>query len=132
MPNFERANKWLTFAARDLGTAKALVNLPDPDFYFSSFACQQSAEKSIKAFLAFHDQRIFKTHKIEQLILLVAEIDSQVSKLVQNADSLTPYAVAIRYPGADILVDKDTTSEAVSIAQKTYDVIFKFINKDKV
>ena len=132
MPNFERAKKWLTFAARDLSTAKALVSLPDPDFYFSSFACQQSAEKSIKSFLAFHDQRIFKTHKIEQLILLVDQISPETSKLVQDADKLTPYAVAIRYPGADILVDKDTTDEAISIAEITYNVIVKSINNDNV
>ena len=90
---------WFTKASRDLRTTKLLLAQNNEDFWESAvFHAQQAAEKSIKGFLAFHKVRFTKTHNMEILITLVADVDKSLSKELEFAKSLTQYAVAYRYP----------------------------------
>ena len=129
MPPYERAREWLGFAARELRTAKSLIEMPEPDYRFASFACQQSAEKSIKSFLMLNNKRIHKTHDMRALADLVCEIDPALEGALEAAISLTPYAVKIRYPDANIEVTRETTLKAVSVANDVFQLFLDRIDQ---
>lgn len=67
------------------------------------FACQQSAEKYLKAFLVENNVRFSKTHDLELALLpLCARIDEEFRVLKEYLKKLDPYAVEFRYPGERI------------------------------
>lgn len=88
---------WFAKASRDLRTAKLLL-VQNKCWESTVFHAQQTAEKSLKGFLAFHKIRFTKTQNIEILINLVATADQTLSKELDFAKTLTLYAVAYRYP----------------------------------
>lgn len=65
--------------------------------YSICFYAQQSTEKYLKAFLAFHGQAIPKSHDIEHLIKCCARIDPLFNSLLMHTNSLQPFGVEIRY-----------------------------------
>jgi len=92
------AREWLDKAADDLGSCRALI----VSGYFSNalFFCQQAAEKSLKAFLTWHDRPFRNTHDIEKLGDVCREIDDSLGALADEADVLSEYAWKLRYPGS--------------------------------
>ena len=59
------AREWLAKAAEDLASAHVLIgsgHLPGALFF-----CQQAAEKSLKAFLTWHQRTFRRTHDLEEL-----------------------------------------------------------------
>jgi HEPN domain-containing protein len=64
-----------------------------------AFHAQQAAEKSLEAFLAWHDVPFRKTHNIQELGLACAALDATLSTIVDRAVPLTEYAWKFRYPG---------------------------------
>lgn len=67
------------------------------------FACQQSAEKYLKAFLVENNVRFSKTHDLELALLpLCAEVDREFQVLREYLKKLDPYAVEFRYSGEEI------------------------------
>ncbi len=91
--------QWLTKAEEDLRTCRYLlksqVNVPA----VAAFHAQQAAEKSLKAFLVWHQIEFTKTHDIAEILDLVARADEGLASCLQAASSLTPYAAEHRYPG---------------------------------
>ncbi len=61
------AQSWLLKAGEDLEAAETLLKRDPPLCGVASFHTQQAAEKSLKSFLAFNDQRIRKTHSLVEL-----------------------------------------------------------------
>ncbi|MEK7329019.1 MAG: HEPN domain-containing protein, partial [Chloroflexota bacterium] len=53
---------WLIKAQHDLATARKLSDGPDPYLDTAIYHCQQAAEKAVKGFLVFRDQRFEKVH----------------------------------------------------------------------
>ena len=51
----QEADEWLSKAAEDLASARVLIDAGHPST--ALFHCQQCAEKSLKAFLTWHDQK---------------------------------------------------------------------------
>jgi HEPN domain-containing protein len=76
----------------DLGTARKLATGPDAYLDTAIYHCQQAAEKAIKALLVQNDLRFEKTHDLEVLIARVTPAAAGLSKLLDQADRLTPYA----------------------------------------
>ena len=68
------------------------------------FACQQSAEKYLKAFLVASNVSFPKTHDLTyQLLPLCKKIDPEFKVLHSYLEILDPYAVRFRYPGVTII-----------------------------
>jgi HEPN domain-containing protein len=108
---------WIQKAENDLKTAKDELNTENPAKDTICFHAQQCAEKYLKAFLVYHEIEFEKTHVLEDLIALAAQIDNSFIKLIEFAKKLTPYAVEIRYP----LFEEPTmeeTQEAIKIAEE--------------
>lgn len=90
---------WFRKSKEDLLAAKLLLTKEDENLFGPVvFHAQQSAEKAIKGYLAFHKIRFPKTHDMEILILLVGKHDTALSQELEPAKILTEYAVAYRYP----------------------------------
>jgi HEPN domain-containing protein len=63
------------------------------------FHCQQSAEKYLKALLIERGIGFPKTHRLEDLLLILVPHDTSLKKLRRAVVTLTRYAVDYRYPG---------------------------------
>lgn len=73
------------------------------------FHAQQAAEKSLKAWLAWHDVPFRKTHDLVELGHQCVELDGSLEPVLRRAASLTEYAWKFRYPGEP---DEPTSEEA--------------------
>jgi len=90
---------WLRKARQDLFSAVWLLESPDQLYSSAGFHSQQAAEKSLKAYLTWSDQPFGKMHSIVALVALCLPLDPQFENLRSAAVTLTPLAVALRYPG---------------------------------
>ncbi len=89
---------WLTIADQDLYAAAKLLKDDDITLAASTYYTQQCAEKALKAFLAFHNCPIRKTHDLIELIKDCCEFDQEFSQLIATATDLNPFATDSRYP----------------------------------
>jgi len=88
--------RWLSIAKDDLAAAKFL--LKGEFFPLVAYQSQQAAEKSLKAFLAFKDRPIIKTHNLLKLLELCIAMDREFKKLFDAADYINPFSTKFRYP----------------------------------
>lgn len=59
---------WLLRGWHDLESAHALAELERPLLDTAIYHCQQTAEKVLKGFLAYHDEPLIKTHDVRFLV----------------------------------------------------------------
>jgi len=91
---------WLTKAKLDLRAAAHEASAPAEGLWGDVlFHAQQAAEKSLKAFLAWHDVPFRKTHNLEALGQRCVEIDASLRVVADRASPLSEYAWKFRYPG---------------------------------
>ena len=94
----EFIDSWIGKAEKDLLTAKHELSFPDAVTESVCFHCQQATEKFLKAYLIFLGISFTKTHEIGELITKCENKDKEISALKEEADKLTDYAIAVRYP----------------------------------
>lgn len=106
---------WLRYARSDLDLAR--VSRPAKVLFEGlCFHAQQAAEKALKAVLIAKGIPPPKTHNIRTLLdLLPPEIIAP--QQVEDAATLTDYAVMSRYPGDFESVDEEEYNEAVRLAE---------------
>ena len=121
------AKELFYIAEEDFKDGKKLyTNNPDEFKRLVCFLMQQAVEKYIKAYLIYHDKPYKKTHDISLLIQNAVEINEDFNDLYEiNADSLTDYAVGIRYDRTYINLPKEKEAEAVLIAENVRLFIMK-------
>jgi HEPN domain-containing protein len=118
---------WLNKARRDLDSARKLSTDPDQYLDTAIYHCQQAAEKSVKGFLVFHDQRFEKTHDIRALIEQAMTMDIGFSEWQEIGQRLTHYAVAFRYPSETIEPDQAEFEQAVKDAEDLYTFVLSLL-----
>jgi Uncharacterized conserved protein related to C-terminal domain of eukaryotic chaperone, SACSIN len=127
--NRETIKKWILKAENDLKIAKDEMLTENPATDAICFHAQQCVEKYLKAYLISKDKEIIKTHDILFLIKQCLLIDNEFNYLLElNADSLTSYAVEIRYPEEFYFPSFEEAKEAIEICEKVKQFI---INKFK-
>jgi HEPN domain-containing protein len=87
------------------------------------FHCQQAAEKSIKAFLTWHQTPFPKTHDLTLLSGFCLELDASLDAVMAPSLALTRFAVAMRYPGE---IEEPSTEEVrqwLAVARAIFDAI---------
>ncbi|MBM3474690.1 MAG: HEPN domain-containing protein [Armatimonadetes bacterium] len=94
----EVVRQWLADAEEDYRLADHLLRTAVHFAKAIASNSQQAAEKYLKAFLAWHQVEFPKTHDIAELLGLVATVDPTLAANLAAADSLTPFAVKMRYP----------------------------------
>lgn len=111
---------WLEKARHDLNSAKKLFAGADPVLDTAVYHTQQCAEKALKAFLAFSNQTLHKTHDLGELVDLCVEIDSTYAELYDPVEELNPYSIIFRYPAELMEPEKDEVAEAIRLAEKVF------------
>ncbi len=124
-PKMELVREWLTLADDDLRLAELAMKDSEPVCWGAAFHCQQAAEKSLKAFLAYHEFHVEKTHDIEFLLGLCREILPEIERFIEKGSVLTGYAVDSRYPVPRVEVTEQQSKEAIQAARSIYEFILK-------
>jgi len=107
---------WLRYAYSDLELAR--VRRPSKVLFEElCFHAQQAAEKALKAVLITKGVPPPKTHNIRTLLDLLPQ-EVNVPEEIEDAASLTDYAVTSRYPGVFESVDEKEYKEAVRLAER--------------
>jgi HEPN domain-containing protein len=70
--------RWLVKAWHDLAAAGKLAGGPDVYLDVAIYHCQRAAEKALKAFVVFHDERFQKTYDLRVLVELARPFDMSV------------------------------------------------------
>ena len=116
----DEAVRWLFLAQRDLRAAKLLVG-EEPSS--ALFHCQQAVEKSLKAYLSFHNVPFRKTHDTRELAEQCTALNAALSTILAEASTLTEYAVEFRYADAPRDPDELEAEEALLLTQRVVDQI---------
>jgi len=120
--------EWLLYAKRDYDSALFLFeNMHPKPIEIVCYLCQQSAEKSIKAFLVAKGIEPPKTHDIGKLCELCAKYDKSFLEHYGICEKLTYYASNTRYPNKIELLEYHSKS-ALSWANTLYDFTNKQID----
>jgi HEPN domain-containing protein len=114
-------------AKKDLAVAHKLSTGPDLYLGAAIFHCQQAAEKAIKAFLVFHDQRFEKTHDIEALISIAIPFEAGFSTWRVAGTRLTPFAAKFRYPGETMQPEPEEFQQALADAEGLYTFVLSVL-----
>ena len=113
---------WLEKARRNLLVATRALENPEPLTDIICFHAQQAVEKYLKAYLVWHEVGFPRTHALEDLALLAAQVDQEFQELVDEVVVLTPYAVEVRYPEFEIPSLEDA-EEALRTAHKVARIV---------
>jgi len=117
--------EWLTLADEDLRLAGLTLKDTEPVYWAAAFHCQQAAEKSLKAFLAYNEYHVEKTHDIEFLVKLCMKIIPKMEQFIETGAALSEYAVDTRYPAAKFEITKIKAEKAMETARSIYEFILK-------
>lgn len=126
-PNYEEVQQWLTKSQRDLKVAWVLFKSEESFLDAVVYHCQQSAEKSLKAYLTYKNTTFRKTHDLDVLIDLCCQSEASFQDLKDGADILTPYATEFRYPSDIIEPERYEAEEALEIASVVLDFVIKLL-----
>jgi len=112
-------SEWLEIAKNDYIAAQHLYEDIRPrQIEISSYHCQQSVEKTLKAFLISKETEPPYTHNLEDLCRRCEDLDDGFSVFSDACLKLSPYATATRYPiRADI-----TEEEAIFAIEKAREI----------
>lgn len=92
----EITQEWLRKAKNDVRGAEIYTrDIGEPEE--ALFHCQQAIEKSMKAFIVWHDQPYIKTHGLGELAELCLSLDRSLAPLFENVESLSRWSVDGRY-----------------------------------
>ena len=119
----EEAAAWLQFAADDLDTARVLLGAMPSRVRQSLFHAQQAAEKSLKAFLIWHERQFPLTHDLAVLLRLCVSLDPGIATGVEPALDLTQFAARFRYPGEDEIPSIEEAQQWVAAAAGVLDCV---------
>jgi HEPN domain-containing protein len=105
---------WLRKAESDLSAIRLCVKA-NTALDTACFHAQQAVEKYLKAYLTAVEAEFPFIHNLEQLVDVCMEKDASFVQINPLAQSLTPYAVELRYDG-DFWPSRDTAVEALHAA----------------
>lgn len=90
--------EWIRKAERDLDNVRlTLENKPEYTDIIC-YHCQHAVEKYLKAYLVFLNTPFEKKHDLDYLIDFIVENDKEVEQFYDMVETLSGYAVEIRYP----------------------------------
>lgn len=117
--------QWMIKSVHDIRSAKRLFSADPPLRDTAVYHCQQTMEKSLKAFLTLNGIAFPKTHLLTVLLEQCIEVDQRFEELRDAAEVLTPYATAFRYPGDFVEPNDAEVQEAIELA----DLALEFVAK---
>ncbi len=128
--NETSAKKWLIKAWHNLSAAKFLY---EADHYTDIIAVElhYCAEKSLKAFLAYENKKIPKTHDLEEIYILIKKyinLDEYLNLLEQISD----YHIEESYPVFDTTIpSRKEIKEALDFTEELFEKVNEVLEIDK-
>ena len=131
-PPSELTRVWLLKAHGDLHTAIQIGGLSDGHLDAGIYHCQQAAEKALKGYLVFREIPFEKIHDLEKIIQQAIPVEPGFQTFTLLAATLTPYAVAYRYPEEQGFTEpsREEFAEAVRQAQAIYDFVVNLLPQE--
>jgi len=120
--------EWLFKTLHDIESSKLLFKENKELFDISIYHTQQCAEKSLKAFLAYKEQELDKTHSLIILVNLCIFLDTEFKKIQETAIFLNPYSTLFRYPEGNLMPTFEETDKAIKLSEKIYNFVVDKIN----
>lgn len=114
-------------ACKGRSDLRASEHLSSEEFVWdvAIYHTQQCAEKALKSFLAWSKRPLEKTHNLVKLLEVCIIIDPEFIKLREEAEVLTPFLTAFRYPEAELYPEKKALDDAIKKAKR----ILKFVQE---
>jgi HEPN domain-containing protein len=115
-----KVQEWLAYADDDLRFARGGLSLSGeqgPPYHLVAYHAQQGAEKHLKAYLVCLGVDFPRTHNISTLLELCSA-HAQWPLTLRDAEELTDYAVATRYPGEAAEVTAHDAQRAIELAEQ--------------
>ena len=129
--NKQRYLNWLAFAEEDLSSEKIL--LKGKIYNQVCFHAQQTAEKSLKAFLKSKGVNLPKTHNLLELIQICKRKSATFGQLEENCEYLSRFYLPTRYPDAMVgslpegLPNMEDAMRAVNKAEPVLELVKKLL-----
>jgi len=120
---FAEVRNWLIKSQHDLGSARRLMEGDEPYLDTAVYHCQQAAEKSLKAFLTYHDVPFERIHDLSALLELCIAVEPSFERWRDIAEELSPYAVRFRYPSDVLEPERGEAEHALQQAKPFVDFI---------
>ncbi|MBI4682423.1 MAG: HEPN domain-containing protein [Nitrospirae bacterium] len=122
--------EWSYKAERDIDTAR-LTHDNRPEYTdIICYHCQQAVEKYLKAYLVYLDTPFEKKHDLDYLIDLIADNDKDIEQFYDIVETLSGYAVEVRYPDDWSEPSREEAKNAYKIALDIKDYVVKMIKMD--
>jgi HEPN domain-containing protein len=118
---------WFKKASHDIRMAELALRDDPPLTDQAVYHAQQSAEKSMKGFLTWHEQIFRKTHNLVELGAACVHILPDLEPLLRRSASLSDYAWQYRYPGELDEPNAEEAEEALSLARETIAAILTLL-----
>jgi len=116
-PRVGLARAWLDRAGRDLRLSRLAVG--DPSLSgLAAFHCQQAAEKALKAFLAWRNEPLPRTHDLPALLVRCQALEPPFAALQHAAGTLDVYLTSGRYPDAGPEPSVAEAQQALQLAEQ--------------
>jgi len=126
-PKLDEVREWLTKAEKDLLSAQILLEHEPPVLETACFHCQQTVEKALKAFLVWKEVTFEKVHSLTYLLDLCEVKEPGFIFLRDKAETLTPYAVEVRYPSETMEISQEEAQEALTTTEVMWNFILNLI-----
>ncbi len=101
-----------------------LLTFADYPRTVAAFHCQQTVEKSLKAFLVAHNVPFLFRHDLGYLLDLCLGVAPTCTALEPHIVGLTPYAVEMRYP-TDLPLAP--TAEQIEVFYRQAQAVYHFV-----
>ena len=129
MNEHDIVKEWLKIAYEDYDTAKYLYDhkYPKP-LEIICYHCQQSAEKSLKAYICANNIEVTKTHEVGLLCRQCSELDGSFIAFLDDCERLEFFATQTRYPNR-IQIEEPNTEKSLQQALKIYEFVSEKIQQ---
>ena len=99
MNEHDIVREWLKIAFDDYDSAQYLYDNKDPKpLEIICYHCQQSVEKSLKAYICANDIEVPETQELSLLRRLCVEIDESFSNFSEDLSELESYSMLAQEP----------------------------------
>ncbi len=109
--------KWVEKASGDLAAAEYLFASDFSDYWIITFHAQQAVEKFLKAACVRHQLHFPKIHDLQELREILKTVEPELARRLADADRLTPFAVAGRYPRVGPLAPEISRDDASAVLE---------------
>jgi HEPN domain-containing protein len=116
-PRAALARQWLVKAQHDLLLAER-ARQPPAVLEGITFHAQQTAEKALKGYLAWRNQRFGKTHALPSLVSRCASMEPDFATLLDAAEALDEFIATGRYPDVAVEPTPEAAEESYRLAQQ--------------